>query len=109
MQRESPLFFNCKNRRVEEEIRCYSCEKMGHYAKKCKEKNQSVYNTKNNNRHLNYIGIHYNEGSRILDNKSSSDEDNEKRFYSISTRSHKYENARTNTRKNKTDNFSNKR
>ena len=60
---------------------------------------------KNNERHLNYIGIHSNEGSRILDDEFSSDENEEKRFYLISTRSQKYENARTNTRRNKTDNF----
>src|SRR5207248_9001710 len=45
------------------------------------------------------------EGSRILDDESSSDEDEEKRFYPISTRSQKYGNARMNTRRNKTDNF----
>src|SRR5436305_6861778 len=78
---------------------------MGHYAKTCKEKNQSGYSMKNNKRHLNYIGIHSSEGSRILDDEFSSDEDEEKRFYSISTRSQKYGNARTNTKRNKTDNF----
>src|SRR5436305_8108978 len=78
---------------------------MGHYAKTCKEKNQSGYNMKNNKRHLNYIGIHSNEGSRILNDEFSSNEDEEKRFYSISTRSQKYGNAGTNTRRNKTDNF----
>src|SRR5207248_7702281 len=71
----------------------------------CKEKNQLGYNIKNNERHLNYIGIYSSKGSRILDDESSLDEDEEKRFYSISTRSQKYENARTNTRRNKTDNF----
>src|SRR5256884_2223824 len=78
---------------------------MGHYARACKEKNQTGYNTKNNERHLNYMGIHSSEGSRILDDESSSDEDEEKRFYPISTRSQKYGNAETNTRRNKTDNF----
>src|SRR3954454_22960157 len=78
---------------------------MGHYARMCREKNQSGYNTKNNERHLNYIGIHSSEGSRILDDEFLSDEDEEKRFYPISTRSQKYGNAGTNTRRNKTDNF----
>src|SRR2546430_580304 len=63
------------------------------------------YNTKNNKRHLNYIGIHSSERSRILDDEFSSDEDEEKRFYPILTRSQKYGNAGTNTRRNKTDNF----
>src|SRR2546429_2561678 len=93
---------NCRNRK---DIKCYICEKMGHYASTCREKNQSEYNTKNNERHLNYIGIHSSEGSRILDDEFSSDEDEEKRFYPISTRSQKYGNARTNTRRNKTNNF----
>src|SRR3954451_20017901 len=92
----------CGNRR---DIKCNICEKMGHYARMCRERNQSGYNTKNNKRHLNYIGIHSSEGSRILNNESSSDEDKEKRFYPISTRSQKYENAETNTRRNKMDNF----
>src|SRR5436309_2115216 len=74
-------------------------------AKNCKKRNQSKYNTKNNKRHLNYIGIHSSERSRILDEESSSDEDNEKRFYPILTRSQKYGNASTNIRRNKTDNF----
>src|SRR6266480_5753457 len=78
---------------------------MGHYTRACREKNQLGYNMKNNKRHLNYIGIHSSERSRILDNEFSSDEDEEKRFYPISTRSQKYENAGTNTRRNKTDNF----
>src|SRR4051794_36645206 len=60
---------------------------------------------KNNEKCLNYIGIHSSEGSRILNDESSSEEDEEKRAYPISTRSQKYENARTNTRRNKTDNF----
>src|SRR4051794_26587147 len=60
---------------------------------------------KNNKRHLNYIGIHSSEGSRILNDEFSSNEDKEKRFYPILTRSQKYENAGTNTRRNKTDNF----
>src|SRR3954470_14267523 len=93
---------DCGNRR---DIKCNICGKMGHYAKVCRKKNQSEYNMKNNERHLNYIGIHSSEGSRILDEEFSSDEDEEKRFYPISTRSQKYENARTNTRRNKTDNF----
>src|SRR5256885_16873092 len=92
----------CGNRR---DIKCNICEKIRHYARMCGEKNQSGYNMKNNERHLNYIGIHSSEGSRILDDESSSDEDEEKRFYPISTRSQKYGNARTNTRRNKTNNF----
>src|SRR5256714_5927524 len=92
----------CENRR---DIKCNICGKMRHYARVCREKNQSEYNTKNNERHLNYIGIYSSEGSRILDDESSSDEDEEKRVYPISTRSQKYENAGTNTRRNKTDNF----
>src|SRR3954465_13227974 len=92
----------CGNRR---DIKCNICEKMGHYARMYREKNQSGYNTKNNKRYLNYIGIHSSERSRILDDESSSDEDEEKRFYPISTRSQKYGNAGTNTRRNKTDNF----
>src|SRR5436305_8927997 len=67
----------CGNRR---DIKCNICGKMGHYARMCKEKNQSGYNTKNNKRHLNYIGIHSSEGSRILDDEFSSNEDEEKRF-----------------------------
>src|SRR5256714_12636362 len=51
------------------------------------------------------MGIHSSEGSRILDDEFSSDEDEEKRVYPISTRSQKYGNAGTNTRRNKTDNF----
>src|SRR5439155_14419942 len=93
---------NCRNRK---DIKCYNCGKMGHYVSTCREKNQLEYNKKNNERHLNYIGIHSSEGSRILDDEFSSDEDEEKRVYSISTRSQKYENAGTNTRRNKTDNF----
>src|SRR3954451_14199966 len=92
----------CGNRR---DIKCNICGKMGHYARMCRKKNQSGYNTKNNERHLNYIGIHFSEGSRILDDEFSSDEDEEKRVYSISTRSQKYGNAGTNTRRNKMDNF----
>src|SRR2546429_2632398 len=92
----------CKNRR---DIKCNNCGKMGHYARACREKNQSGYSTKNNERYLNYIGIHSSEGNRILDDEFSSDEDEEKRFYPILTRSQKYENAGTNTRRNKTDNF----
>src|SRR2546423_15338329 len=92
----------CGNRK---DIKCNICGKMRHYARVCREKNQSEYNTKNNERHLNYIGIHSSEGSRILDDEFSSDEDEEKRVYPISTRSQKYENAGTNTRRNKTDNF----
>src|SRR3954454_17452609 len=60
---------------------------------------------KNNKRHLNYIGIHFSKGSRILDDEFSSDKDEEKRFYPISTRNQKYKNAGTNTRRNKTNNF----
>src|SRR2546423_1737263 len=78
---------------------------MRHYARTYKEKNQLEYNMKNDKRHLNYIGIHSSEGSRIFDDEFSSDEDEEKRVYSISTRSQKYGNAGTNTRRNKTDNF----
>src|SRR2546423_863281 len=66
----------CGNRR---DIKCNICGKMGHYAKTCKKKNQSGYSMKNNKRHLNYIGIHSSEGSRILDDESSSDEDEGKR------------------------------
>src|SRR4051794_23743701 len=76
----------CENKK---NIKCNICEKMGHYARACREKNQSGYNMKNNKRHLNYIGIHFSEWSRILDNEFSSDEDEEKRFYPISTRSQK--------------------
>src|SRR5256885_5588802 len=71
----------CRNKK---DIKCNICGKMGHYARMCREKNQSGYNTKNNERHLNYIGIHSSERSRILDNEFSSDEDEEKRFYPIS-------------------------
>src|SRR5256714_1698814 len=92
----------CGNKR---DIKCNICGKMGHYARMCREKNQSGYNSKNNKRHLNYIGIHSSERSRILDDEFSSDEDEEKRFYSILTRNQKYGNAGTNTRRNKTDNF----
>src|SRR3954447_12757584 len=93
---------NCRNRK---EIKCYNCGKMGHYASTCRERNQLEYNTKNNEKRLNYISIHSSEGSRILNDESSSDEDEEKRAYPISTRSQKYGNAGTNTRRNKTDNF----
>src|SRR3954451_9751552 len=90
-------------------IKCNICGKMGHYARACREKNQLGYNMKNNKRHLNYIGIYSSEGSRILNDEFSSDEDEEKRFYPISIRSQKYGNARTNTRRNKTDNFQQRR
>src|SRR4051794_2213992 len=93
---------NCRNRK---DIKCYICGKMGHYASTCRERNQLEYNTKNNEKCLNYIGIHSSEGSRILNNEFSSDEDEEKRAYPISTRSQKYGNAGTNIRRNKTDNF----
>src|SRR5256714_1253076 len=93
---------DCENRK---DIKYNICEKLEHYVRACREKNQSRYNIKNNKRHLNYIGIHSSKGSRILDDETSSDEDEEKRFYPISTRSQKYENARTNTRRNKTDDF----
>src|SRR5436305_1060035 len=92
----------CGNRK---DIKCNICGKIGHYARACREKNQSGYSTKNNERHLNYIGIYSSEGSSILDDEFSSDEDEEKRFYPISTRSQKYENAGTNTRRNKMENF----
>ena len=95
---------DCENRK---DIKCYICEKMEHYTRACREKNQLGYNMKNNERHLNYIGIHSSEGSRILDDESSLDEDEEKRFYPISTRSQKYGNAGTNTTRNKMDNFQN--
>src|SRR3954447_4188531 len=78
---------------------------MGHYASTCRERNQLEYNTKNNEKRLNYIGIYSSEGSRILNDEFSSNEDEEKRAYPISTRSQKYRNAGTNTRRNKTDNF----
>src|SRR3954447_3251782 len=78
---------------------------MGHYASTCRERNQLEYNTKNNEKRLNYIGIYSSEGSRILNDEFSSNEDEEKRAYPISTRSQKYENAGINTRRNKTDNF----
>src|SRR2546421_6614156 len=96
------IAMNCRNKK---NIKCYICGKIGHYASTCREKNQLEYNTKNNERHLNYIGIHSSEGSRILDDEFSSGEDEEKRVYPISTRSQKYGNAGTNTRRNKTDNF----
>src|SRR6266567_3364100 len=64
---------NCENRKVRENIKYYICEKMKHYARACRKKNQSGYDIKNNKRHLNYIGIHSSESSRILDDEFSSD------------------------------------
>ena len=60
---------------------------------------------KNRERNLNYIGIHSSEERRIQEDESSSDEDDEKRVYPISTRKQKYGNAGTNIRRNRTDDF----
>src|SRR5436190_24131976 len=74
-------------------------------ARACRnEGNQTKYGMKNRERKLNYIGIHSSEGRRIHDDESSSDEDDEKRVYPISTRNQKYGNAGTNIRRNRTDN-----
>ena len=84
---------NCEE---EGEMKCYNCGKNGHMAKVCKNKgNQTGYSAKNRERNLNYIGIHSSEGRRIWEDESSSDEDDEKRVYPISTRKQKYENAGT--------------
>src|SRR5204863_8488925 len=92
---------NCEE---EGEMKCYNCGKNGHMAKACKNKgNQTGYSAKNRKRNLNYIGIHSSEGRRIREDESSSDEDDEKRVYPISTRSQRYGNAGTNIRKNKTN------
>ena len=94
---------NCEE---EGEMKCYNCGKSGHMAKACKNKgNQTGYSVKNRERNLNYIGIHSSEGRRIQEDEFSSDEDDEKRVYPISTRSQKYGNAGTNIRKNKTNDF----
>jgi hypothetical protein len=90
----------------EEEIKCYKCGKNGHIARACRnEGNQTKYGMKNRERNLNYIGIHSSEGRRIREDESSSDEDEEKRVYPISTRSQKYGNASTNIRRDRTNNF----
>src|SRR2546423_1189232 len=94
---------NCEE---EGEMKCYNCGKSGHMAKACKNKgNQTGYSAKNRERNLNYIGIHSSEGRRIRKDESSSDEDDEKRVYPISTRSQKYGNAGTNIRRNRTNDF----
>src|SRR5437764_14600111 len=94
---------NCEE---EGEMKCYNCGKNGHMAKVCKNKgNQTGYSVKSRERNLNYIGIHSSEGRRIREDEFSSDEDDEKRVYSISTRRQKYENAGTNIRKNRTNNL----
>ena len=49
--------------------------------------------------------IRSSEGRRIQEDEFSSDEDDEKRVYPISTRSQKYGNAGTNIRRNRTDNL----
>src|SRR5256884_2538051 len=94
---------NCEE---EGEMKCYNCGKSGHMAKACKNKgNQTGYSAKNRERNLNYIGIHSSEGRRIREDESSSDEDDEKRVYPISTRRQKYGNADTNIRRNRTNDF----
>src|SRR5437764_894091 len=94
---------NCEE---EGEMKCYNCGKNGHMAKACKNKgNQTGYSAKNRERNLNYIGIHSSEGRRIREDESSSDEDDEKRVYPISTRKQKYGNADTNIRRNRTNDF----
>jgi len=94
---------NCEE---EGELKCHKCGKNGHIAKACRNGgNQTGYSTKSRERSLNYIGIHSSEGRRIREDESSSDEDDEKRVYPISTRSQKYGNASTNIRRDRTNNF----
>src|SRR5437588_457649 len=63
-------------------------------------RNNNRDNLRNNEHYLNYLGIYSSEGSEVpTEGESSSDEDYERRFYPVSTRSQeKYRNARTNKR-----------
>src|SRR5437764_7346970 len=110
---------NCWEEETQEK-KCYTCESKNHLARECNnrgnqrdntrnntrnntrsnERNNNRNNSRNNERHLNYLGIDSSEGSEIpTEGESSSDEDNERRFYPVSTRSQeKYRNARTNRR-----------
>src|SRR5437763_5358471 len=106
---------NCQEEKTQEK-KCYICGSKNHLVRECNnrenqrdnirnntrsnERNNNRDNSRNNERHLNYLGIDSSEGSEIpTEGEFSSDEDNERRFYTVSTRSQeKYRNARTNKR-----------
>src|SRR5437764_8682076 len=111
---------NCQGEETQEK-KCYICGSKNHLVRECNNRgnqrdntrnntrsnirNNNRDNLRNNERHLNYLGIDSSEGSEIpTEGESSSEEDYERRFYSVSTRSQgKYRNAGTN-RRDKLDN-----
>src|SRR5437764_6846643 len=106
---------NCREKETQEK-KCYTCGSKNHLARECNnrgnqrdnirnntrrnERNNNRDNSKNNECHLNYLGIDSSERREIpTEGEFSSDEDYERRFYPVSTRSQeKYRNARTNKR-----------
>ena len=89
---------------------CNKCEKVGHLARACRSgveqsRNNTGNNTGNRERRLNYIGTQSSEGSEYYDSETSSDKEDERRLYPVSTRSQKYRNAGTNNRRERTNNF----
>jgi len=69
------------------------------------EPNRPICGNGNRERHLNYIGTQSSEGSEYYDSETSSDKEDERRLYPVSTRSQKYRNAGTNNRRERTNNF----
>src|SRR5437588_8529885 len=92
---------NCWEEKTQEK-KCYTCGSKNHLARESNNRgnqrdntrnntrsnvrNNNRDNLRNNERHLNYLGIDSSEGSEIpTEGESSSDEDNERRFYPVST------------------------
>src|SRR6266487_5668333 len=112
---------NCRGEETQEK-KCYTCGSKNHLARECNNRgnqrdntrnitrsnvrNNNRDNLRNNERHLNYMGIDSSKGSEIpTEGEFSSDEDNERRFYPVSTRNQgKYKNARINNKRDKLDN-----
>ena len=119
MWKERTLYIKLLGEETQEK-KCYTCGSKNHLARECNnrgnqrdntrnntrnntrsnERNNNRNNSRNNERHLNYLGMDSSEGNEIpTEGEFSSDEDYERRFYPVSTRSQgKYRNARTNKR-----------